>query len=137
MGLISAQTIMSNEKLRRQLAGEAARLMYPREESEYLRAKLKAARRIVSGEPKPSDLPSNREIREQIQTFARIHEGERRDENLREMRLEALRMMRILKSFRPRLIGSTLTGHVRSGSDIDLHLFSDSVAAVTAGLGAG
>ena len=63
MGLISAQTIMSNEKLRRQLAWEAARLMYTREESEYLRAKLKAARRIVSGEPKPSDLPSNREIR--------------------------------------------------------------------------
>ncbi len=125
-----------NDKLRRQIAWEAARLMYTREEAEYLRAKLKAARRIVSGEPKPSDLPSNREIREQIQTFARIHEGERRDENLREMRLEALRMMRILAGFRPRLIGSTLTGHVRAGSDIDLHVFSDSLAAVTAVLDA-
>jgi predicted HD phosphohydrolase/predicted nucleotidyltransferase len=46
------------------------------------------------------------------------------------MRLEALRMMRILRLFRPRLIGSTLTGHVRRGSDIDLHVFSDSVEAV-------
>lgn len=39
-------------------------------------------------------------------------------------------MMRLLKSFRPRLIGSTLTGHVRRGSDIDLHLFSDSLESV-------
>jgi predicted nucleotidyltransferase len=48
------------------------------------------------------------------------------------MRLEALRMMRLLKTFRPRLIGSTLTGHVRRGSDIDLHLFSDSIESVAA-----
>jgi hypothetical protein len=38
--------------------------------------------------------------------------------------------MRLLRLFRPRLIGSTLTGHVRRGSDIDLHLFSDSVESV-------
>src|SRR5208282_1252641 len=50
------------------------------------------------------------------------------------MRLEALRLMRILRAFRPRLIGSTLTGHVRQGSDIDLHLFSDSLEAVTGSL---
>ncbi len=108
--------------------------MYDREESEYFRAKMKAARRICSGDPKPSDLPSNREIRDQIQTFARLHEGERRDENLLQMRIEALRMMRMLRAFRPRLIGSTLTGHVRRGSDIDLHVFSDSVEAVSTAL---
>jgi predicted HD phosphohydrolase len=39
-------------------------------------------------------------------------------------------MMRILRAFRPRLIGSTLTGHIRHGSDIDLHVFSDSLEAV-------
>ncbi len=122
---------MSNDKMRRRVAWEAARLMYAREEAEYFRAKMKAARRIYSGQFKPSDLPSNREIRDQIQEMARIHEGHRRTENLREMRLEALRMMRILRLFRPRLIGSTLTGHVRQGSDIDLHVFSDSVESVT------
>jgi len=121
---------MSSEKIRRQVAFEAARLMYVREESEYFRAKLKAARRIARGDFKPGDLPSNREIREQVRLWAQLQEGDRRTENLRDMRLEALRMMRILKNFRPRLIGSTLTGHVRRGSDIDLHLFSDSVEAV-------
>jgi hypothetical protein len=125
---------MPNDKMRRRVALEAARLMYTREESEYLRAKLKAARRLLSGRPKPSDLPSNREIRDRILGLARLHEGERQAENLRRMRLDALRMMRILGAFRPRLVGSTLTGHVRRGSDIDLHVFSDSVESVAAAL---
>src|SRR5437773_9388103 len=107
---------MQQSKLRRQIAWEAARLMYSREEAEYYRAKMKAARRICQGWVKPADLPSNREIRDQIQAFARMHEGDRRTDNLREMRIEALRLMRLLRAFRPRLIGSTLTGHVRRGS---------------------
>jgi predicted HD phosphohydrolase len=40
-------------------------------------------------------------------------------------------MMRRLSPFRPRLIGSVLTGHIRKGSDIDLHVFSDTSEAVT------
>src|SRR5207249_11740050 len=91
----------------------------------------KAAHRICQGWVKPADLPSNAEIRDEIQAFARLHEGSQRSDNLREMRLEALRLMRLLGRFRPRLIGSVMTGHVRAGSDIDLHLFSDSIEAVT------
>ena len=122
---------MSHGKLRQQIAWEAARLMYERVESEYYRAKLKAAKRMGGGWVKPKDLPSNREIRDEIQVFARLYEGDRRVKDLQEMRVEALRMMRLLRAFRPRLIGSTLTGHVRRGSDIDLHVFSDSIEAVT------
>jgi len=127
-----APPTMSNGKLRQRIAWEAARLMYERTESEYYRAKLKAARRMTRGWVKPKDLPSNREIRDEIQVFARLYEGDHRLENLREMRIEALRMMRVLRAFRPRLIGSTLTGHVRRGSDIDLHVFSGSTEAVSA-----
>ena len=123
---------MAGEKLRKHIAWEAARLMYVRQESEYYRAKIKAARRICRGWVKPEHLPSNREIRDEIQVFARIHEGEGRTANLRDMRIEALRVMRLLARFRPRLIGSTLTGHVRQGSDIDIHVFSDSIDAVSA-----
>jgi predicted HD phosphohydrolase len=39
--------------------------------------------------------------------------------------------MQRLAPFRPRLNGSTLTGHIRQGSDIDLHLFSDTTEAIT------
>jgi HD domain len=122
---------MSNVKLRQAIALEAARLMYERVESEYYTAKRKAAKRLCRRGVKPEDLPSNAEIREQIQVFARIHEGDRRTEHLRDMRLEALRLMRLLRAFRPRLIGSVMTGHVRRGSDIDLHVFTDSPGLVT------
>jgi len=121
---------MSNVKLRQAIALEAARLMYERVESEYFTAKRKAAKRLCRQGVKPEDLPSNAEIREQIQVFARIHEGDQRTCHLRDMRLEALRMMRLLRPFRPRLIGSVMTGHVRKGSDIDLHVFCDSPALV-------
>jgi hypothetical protein len=33
--------------------------------------------------------------------------------------------MRALEPFEPRLIGSVSTGHIRKGSDIDLHVFTD------------
>jgi hypothetical protein len=85
-GFVSAQVLMPSEKLRRRIAFEAARLMYARDETEYLRAKLKAARRVASGSIKPRDLPSNREIREEILALARLHEGSRQGENLRRMR---------------------------------------------------
>src|SRR6266446_4227542 len=122
---------MSDGRLRQAIAFEAARLMYERMETEYFTAKRKAAKRLCRGGVKPEDLPSNAEIREQIQVFARIHEGDKRTEHLRDMRLEALRLMRLLRAFRPRLIGSVMTGHVRKGSDIDIHVFTDSVGLVT------
>src|SRR5207253_9665184 len=55
-------------------------------------------------------------------------------DNLRSMRRTALWLIRLLVRFRPRLIGSVMTGHVRKGSDIDLHLFSDHVEPITAAL---
>jgi hypothetical protein len=122
---------MADVKLRQAIALEAARLMYQRLETEYFTAKRKAAKRLCRQSLKPEDLPSNAEIRDQIQVFARLHEGDRRLENLKQMRLEALRLMRLLRAFRPRLIGSVMTGHIRKGSDIDLHLFSDTVGLIT------
>ena len=122
---------MADTKLRQAIALEAARLMYERVETEYFTAKRKAAKRLCRGPIKPSDLPSNAEIRDQIQLFARLHEGDKRTAHLKEMRLAALHLMRLLRPFKPRLIGSVMTGHVRKGSDIDLHVFSDSAALVT------
>src|SRR6185437_3619405 len=123
---------MADERLRRQIAFLAAQLMYQRTESEYFTAKRKAARQLgLEYRFRPGDLPSNREIRDQIQAMARIHEGPKRLVHLRDMRVEALRLMRKLARFRPRLIGSVRTGHVRKGSDIDIHIFCDSLALVT------
>ena len=94
---------MADERIRRQVALLAARLMYERQESEYFTAKRKAARQLgVEYKFRPGDLPSNREIRDQIQALANVYEGSSRTDDLRSMRLEALRMMRLLAVFRPR-----------------------------------
>ena len=105
--------------------------MYSRQESEYFRAKMKAARKICRGWVPESCLPSNAEIRNEIQRFAWMYEGNGRFDDLRDMRLTACRMMQLLQRFRPRLIGSTLTGYVRQGSDVDIHVFTSSIPAVT------
>jgi hypothetical protein len=126
---------MADERIRRQIALLAARLMYDREESEYFTAKRKAARQLgVEYRFRPKDLPSNREIRDQIQSLAQFYEGDKRNENILQMRLAALRMMRLLSAFHPRLIGSVLTGHVREGSDIDLHVFTNHISSITSAL---
>jgi hypothetical protein len=121
---------MSNSKVRQQIAWQAARLLYSREESEYYRAKMKAARYVQKGWVKPADLPSNVEIRDQVRILAQLHEGQRSSDLLLEMRMAGLRMMRLLSRFSPRIIGSVLTGHIRQGSDIDLHVFADSVESI-------
>lgn len=122
---------MSDEKLRRGIIVAAARLMYERRETEYYRAKLKAARRLCQGWVKPSELPSNAEIRDEIQRMAALFEGASRFDRLREMRIEALRIMRVLEHCRPKIIGSVYTGHIRQGSDIDIHVFASNTEAVT------
>src|SRR5260370_14478137 len=110
---------MADARIRSHIALLAARLMYERTESEYFTAKRKAARQLgVEYRYRPKDLPSNAEIREQILCLAQFYEGDSRRDHLREMRLAALRMMRLLAAFKPKLIGSVLTGHVRKSSHI-------------------
>ena len=65
---------MANEKLRQQILYEAVRLLYQRQESEYHRAKLRAARKICRGRVKPADLPSNQEIRLEILRYSQRYE---------------------------------------------------------------
>jgi predicted nucleotidyltransferase len=124
---------MADERVRRQITLRAAQLMYERLETEYFTAKRKAARELgLDPRYRPQDLPSNREIRDEIQKLADLLEGDRRREALREMRIDALRLMRKLVRFEPRLIGSVWTGHIRKGSDIDLHVFTDHLSMLTA-----
>lgn len=117
--------------LRGALAVEAARLMYEEGVKQYFTAKRLAAKRVlgrVEGRRarfRPADLPSNGEIRDALLVLADLTEGSGRRRRLFAMRVVALRAMRDLDAFSPRLIGSVSTGHIRRGSDIDLHVFTD------------
>ncbi len=130
--------------LRAAIALEAARLMYEESVKQYFTAKRLAAKRLlgrVGGRRLrycPSDLPSNGEIRDALLGIAELAEGSRRRRRLFAMRIVALQAMRALEPFSPRLIGSVSTGHIRRGSDIDLHVFTDDtddLVAFVRGLG--
>ena len=125
---------MPPTKLRRKIAWEAARLLYQQQVTGYYQARMKAARRIQKGWVKPRDLPSNAEIRDELQTMARTQEGPTRQDPLLDMRIQTLELMHHLQGFQPRLVGSVLTGHIRHDSAIDLHLFCDNLGAVTGAL---
>jgi len=77
----------------------------------------KAAKRLCRQSCKPDDLPSHAEIRERIQTFARVHEGRPRRHRppCGPCSLPALRLMRLLRAVQAAaFIGSVMTGHVRT-----------------------
>jgi hypothetical protein len=117
--------------LRGAIALEAARLMYEEGVKQYFTAKRLACKRLlgrVGGRRmryRPMDLPANGEIRDALLLLAEYAEGSSRTRRLFAMRVVALRAMRALQDFEPRLIGSVSTGHIRRGSDIDLHVFTD------------
>jgi predicted nucleotidyltransferase len=105
------------------VAREAARLRYeePDQYREYLHAKKEAAKRLGV-----KSFPSNRWVYKFYHEIADIYEGkENREAQLFEMRHEALEWMKILKDFKPRVIGSVERGDVTKKSDIDLHVFVD------------
>ncbi|KAA1258968.1 hypothetical protein LF1_14930 [Rubripirellula obstinata] len=106
--------------------------MYSRDVAEYYAAKQKAASRLYKGWIKPADLPSNAEIRDQVQVLARMHEGpDRHQQRLLQMRVRAAWWLEKLAGFHPKLIGSVLTGSIRNGSDIDIHVFAANPHSIT------
>jgi predicted nucleotidyltransferase len=106
--------------LRRQVARRAAELMYFEGVKEYLRAKRKAARQL-----EVTVFPNNSEIRAEVDRLAAEHEGPAREDRLLALREAAAEVMELLEDFSPRLVGSVLTGHIKSTSDIDLHVFAE------------
>lgn len=114
------------------IAYEAARLMYEDGVREYRDAKRKAAKRF--GPEKAlslgSHLPTNAEIHEELARLIAAREEEVLPERLLRLRLAALSYLEIFADFSPYLVGSVLSGAVTERSDIDIHLFSDSVEAV-------
>lgn len=125
--------------LRAAIAQLAAQIMYGEDVKQYFTAKRLAAKRLLgqanaktTTRYRPQDLPSNGEIKQALLELVIEIEGDGRAQRLFAMRIAALEAMEALAPFTPRLIGSVATGHVRSGSDIDLHVFAWDAADVEA-----
>jgi predicted nucleotidyltransferase len=116
------------EDMRKALAQEAARIMAEHGIEDFLQAKRKAADRL--GVNDVSVLPKNIEIEAALRAHQRLFGRESHDHSLREQRRIALKAMRVLAEFNPRLVGSVLNGTATDYSDINLHLFADASETV-------
>lgn len=81
---------MSTDRLRRQIAHEAARLICSRQETNLHRAKLAAARRVSGGWVKSRDLPTDTEVRDEVHRCVMGHDGQRWDHAVRHAHGEEL-----------------------------------------------
>jgi len=111
--------------LKQRVAREAAVLLYTSQEKEYKQAKQRAAQNLGV-----RVLPRNSEIANQLDSLADEIEGSARQERLLQMRREALKIMKALKDFHPKLIGSVWRGTAHKHSDIDIAVFSSQPTTV-------
>lgn len=117
-----------NQRIRQEIAAEAARIMATEGQRSFLAAKQKAARRM--GVSSRVSLPSNTEVEGALRTWQELYGGEEHEANLVSLRRGALSAMRFLEPFRPRLVGPVLEGTADEHSRISLHVFSDDPDAV-------
>ncbi len=101
------------------MAREAALLLYTSQEKEFKQAKFKAAEALGM-----RILPSNLEVAVELDRIADEYEGSERLNALIRMRREALKIMKCVRKFSPKLVGSVWRGTVHRGSDIDIKVFS-------------
>lgn len=116
------------DQLRQTVAQEAARIMAEQGIEDYLLAKRKAAERLLTGNA--VSLPSNAEIEAALLERQRLFQPQHHQQVLEELRMTALRLMRWLAEFNPRLVGSVLSGAATVHTEINLHVFADQAERV-------
>ena len=121
----------NNNKLdqtRRMIAAEAARIMVTQTQFNYRIAKQKAAERL--GINIRNALPSNVEVESALRAYQEFYGGVQHIYHLQKMRKVALRVMRSLELFRPRLVGPVLDGTANEHARVSLHVFNDPPDAI-------
>jgi hypothetical protein len=114
--------------LRQLIAQQAARMMAEEGISDYAHAKRKAGRQL--GVTDTNCFPSNAEIEEEIKLYHQIYHHEDQPVNLRQLRTDALSVMRLLERFNPYLTGPVLDGTAGRYAETDIQLFADSLKDV-------
>jgi len=117
-----------NNRLRQELAFEAARILATEGQRNYRNAKEKAASRL--GLAGRTSMPSNSEIEDELKRYQALHGGESHASDLTEMRRAALEAMKFFSRFRPKLVGPVLEGTADRHSRISLHVFCDNAEEV-------
>jgi hypothetical protein len=119
----------ADHRLKTLLAQECARLIAEEGVQDFGAARRKAALRLAVGNR--AVLPDNVEIEQALLDRQRLFDADRQAIRLRGLRETALDAMRFLARFRPRLVGSVLSGAVGPHAGVHLHLFADSPEEIT------
>ena len=115
-------------QIRRIIAAEAARIMSTQSLFNYRVAKQKAVERL--GINLRTTMPSNAEVESALRAYQEVYGGQRHIRRLQKMRGVALRVMRSLESFCPRLVGPVLEGTADENARVSIHVFNDPPDAV-------
>ncbi len=86
------------------------------------KARARAALRIASGAKQACELPDIDEIEAQLQCLSRSGEPLRRRSGIRDIQVAALRVMRLLAEFSPRLVGDPAFGFIYRGREARIEL---------------
>lgn len=125
---MSRKASNGNDRARKMLAQEAARIIVEQGIQDYRLAKTKAAERL--GMTDRGSLPGNPEIEHAVSEHLKLFGRESHLDLLRALREAALSAMELLAPFTPRLVGPVLHGTAAANSAVNLHVFSDSAELV-------
>jgi hypothetical protein len=125
----ASKAVGRDQQMRTRIAQEAARLMAEEGVRDFFVAKRKAAQHL--GAPDTRNMPRNQEVEAALQEYQRLFKGEQQRGHLRALRESAVQAMRFLAGFKPRLVGSVLSGTAGLHANIDLHLFADTPEEVS------
>ena len=110
------------------IADLAARLIVEHGITDWSHAKRKAARQLLL--PERTALPGDDEVQAALVAHHALFGGDTHAATLRGQREEALRWLRALDAFEPRLIGGVAAGWATAHSDIRIELVADDAKAV-------
>jgi hypothetical protein len=108
---------------RSRVVQEAARIICEDGLADYRLAKQKAVERLGLGFGTP--LPSNADIQDAVIQYQRLFGGRAYADRLTTLRRRAVQAMRLLKDYRPRLVGAVATGATTDAHKVQLHCFAD------------
>ncbi len=91
-------------------------------------AKRKAAKQL--GVTVSEALPNNAEIEAELRAYQALYQDDEQVERVREMRLAAVEVMRLLDEFRPYLTGGALDGTAGRYAEVDIELYPESAKEV-------
>ncbi|MDH3670054.1 MAG: hypothetical protein OES46_02680 [Gammaproteobacteria bacterium] len=109
--------------MRQQISVEAARIMSDEGVRDFQVAKRKAAERLNI--PDNKHMPTNQEVEEALREYLELFHAKRLSGTLETLRRCAIEAMRFLADFKPRLVGSVLSGIVTPESRIQIHVSAD------------